>query len=189
MNMADPNYPQNYPPQGYQQQQPGYQQPPGYYQQPGYAPPPYWQQPQGYAPPNFTPRHKLPGTAVAASIMWIIYGSLGLLGNLIALGASGGKAGGGIVGIGIAVGFLVAGITTLTGKAKGMMANGIASIVLGALVSIAILLLGALIRGFHPPAVLILVGLLFGLMLIGAGIFALVGNKAYKEYRYTRGFH
>jgi hypothetical protein len=174
--MSDPNYPQNYG-----------QQP--HYPQPGYPPAPaYGQPPPQHAQPNFTPRHKLPGAAVAASIMWIIYGGLALIGNLAALGASGGKMGtGGILGIGIAVAFLVAGIQTIMGKAKGMLGNGIASIVLGALVSIAFLLLGALIRGFKAPPALLLVGVLFGGMLITAGILACVGNKAYKDYRATKG--
>jgi hypothetical protein len=173
-----PNPPQ-YPPAGY----PPPQGQPGYLPQPGWAPPPPQYPPQ----PSFTPRHKLPGTAIAASIIWIIYGSLALIGNLITLAASGGRTGTpSIVGLGIAAGFLVGGIQTLMGKAKGMMANGIASIVLGALVAIAFLLLGALIRGFHAPMFLVVIGLLFGALLITGGILALVGNKAYKEYHLTK---
>lgn len=171
--MSDPNYPPNY-------NQPNYPQP---QMQPGHGQPP-----MPYAQPGFTPRHKLPGTAIAASIMWIIYGGLGLIGNLAALGASGGKAGsGGIIGIGITAAFLIAGIQTLMGKAKGMLANGIVSICLGGIVSIAFLALGALIRGFKAPGILIAVGFLFGAILITAGILACVGNKAYKEYRATKG--
>jgi hypothetical protein len=209
--MSDPNYPPHQPP-GYppsypqptQQAQPGYPAPqgqPGYPQPnpyghaqpgPGYGQPPY---PQGhgqpampYAPQGFTPRTKLPGIVVAASIMWIIYGSLGLLGNLSALGASGGKiGGGGFFGLFIAVAFLVAGIQTLMGKAKGMLANGITSIVLGGLAMIAILALGAISRGFHLPPILFVVGFIFGALLITAGILACMGNKAYKEYRATKG--
>jgi hypothetical protein len=170
--MSDPNYPQNYG-----------QQPPQPQMQPGYGQPP-----MPYAQPGFTPRHKLPGAAVAASILWIIYGGLGLIGNLASLGATGGKVGsGGIIGIGITAAFLIAGIQTLMGKAKGMLANGIMSIILGGLVAIAFFLLGALIRGFRPPGWLLGVGLLFGGMLITAGILACVGNKAYKEYRATKG--
>jgi hypothetical protein len=176
--MSDPNYPQNF------QQQP-YGQPA---HQPGYAPPGYGQQPMPYAQPGFTPRHKLPGAALAASIMWIIYGTLSLIGNLIGLAASGGKVGGGgVFGLAISAAFLVAGITTISGKAKGMLANGIVSIVLGGLVAIAFLLLGALIRGFNAPMFLIVIGLLFGGMLITAGILACMSNKAYKEFRATKG--
>jgi hypothetical protein len=201
---AQPGYPQaqsgQYPqqpqqgyPQPYPQAQPGYPQQPGYppQGQPGYPPqgqPGFAPQPPMYPPANFTPRHKLPGVAVAASIIWIIYGSLALIGNLIGLAGSGGRAGTpSFIGLGIAVGFLVGGIQTLMGKAKGMLGNGIASIVLGALVAIAFLLLGALIRGFHAPMILILIGVLFGALLITAGVLGCIGNKAYKEYRMTKG--
>ena len=137
--------------------------------------------------PGFTPRHKIPGMAIAASIIWIIYGGLALIGNLFALAGSGGRTGTpGILGITISAAFLVAGIQTLMGKSKGLMANGIASIVVGALAAIAFLLVGALVRGFHPPMVLIVVGLLFGALLITGGILALIANKPYKEYRQSK---
>ncbi|MEO8698509.1 MAG: hypothetical protein ABI867_00665 [Kofleriaceae bacterium] len=180
--MSEPNYPPSAPHDP--PQHPGY--PPPQPQQ-GY-PPPGWQPAPAYGAPSFTPRHKIPGLAVAASIIWIIYGGLALIGNLLTLAASGGRTGTpGFVGIAISVGFLVAGIQTLMGKAKGLMANGIVSIVLGGLAAVAFLLLGALIRGFHAPMVLILVGVLFGALLITAGILALMANKSYKEFRQTKG--
>ena len=203
----NPNQPQYYPPQA---QQPGYapngqapqqaygqppqQQgygtpPPGYGQAPQAYPPGYGQQPPqyGYQQPGFTPRHKLPGSALAAAIMWIIYGSLALIGNLAALGMSGGRVGGpGFVGLGIAVAFLIAGIQTSTGRAKGLLANGIVSIVLGSIGAIAILALGSLMRGFHPSGAIILLLLLIPGMLLTAGILACVGNSKYKEFRATK---
>jgi hypothetical protein len=171
--MNDPNYAQpHYPPQ------------------PQHPHPAYGHQPQTpYAQPGFTPRHKLPGTVIAASIMWIIYGGLGLLGNIGTLASTGGKMGtGGIVGIGITLAFLIAGIQTLMGKAKGTLGNGIASIVVGGLVLIAFLALGSLFRGIGPGAgVLMAIGLIVGGILITAGILGCMGNKAYKEYRATKG--
>ncbi len=119
--------------------------------------------------------------------MWIIYGSLALIGNLAALGMSGGRVGGpGFVGLGIAVAFLIAGIQTSTGRAKGLLANGIVSIVLGSLGAIAILALGSLMRGFHPSGALVLILLLIPGMLLTAGILACVGNSKYKEFRATK---
>ena len=173
--MNDPNHAQpNYPPQPQPQPQ----------LQPVYGQP----LPMPYAQPGFTPRHKLPGTVIAASIMWIIYGGLGLLGNLGALASSGGKVGtGGIIGIGITLAFLVAGIQTIMGKAKGTLGNGIASIVLGGLVLIAFLALGSMFRGIGGAGVLLVVGLIVGGILITAGILGCMGNKAYKEYRATKG--
>jgi hypothetical protein len=173
-------YPQGAPQQGYPQQ--GYPQQ-GYAPQAGYSPYPAQPYAQGYQQPP-----KKPGVVVAASILWIIYGSLALLGNLIALGGSGGRTGAPtIIGLSIGAGFLVAGITTLTGKARGLLANGIVSIVLGGLTSVAFLLLGALLRGFRVSAPLLGIGFVVGSILIVAGILACMGNRRYKEWRAAKG--
>jgi len=120
--------------------------------------------------------------------MWIIYGGLGLLGNLASLGATGGRAGtSGFVGLGISIGFLVLGIQALTGKARGMLAGGITSIVLGVIVLIAMLALSSLIRVHAPMAIFAVLGLVFGGILITAGILACVGNQKFKAWRATKG--
>ena len=192
-------YPQQ-PQQGYapQSQQPYPQQPqqPGYPQQPQYGQQPYGQQPgyppQGYQQPQQVyaggPQLTRPGTITAASIMWIIYGSLALIGNLMTLGASGGRVGGpGYIGLGLSIAFLVTGIQALMGKARGLLATGIVSIVLGAIVLIAFLALGSLLRGIHAPAALLaLIGFLFGGFLITAGILACLGNTKYKAWRASK---
>lgn len=182
-----PSYPNGYAPNGYQQQAPN-----GYQQQAPQAYPPGWGQPQqmapqyGYHPPGFAPRHKLPGGAMAAAIIWIIYGSLQLVGVLAGLGMGARPGPSTIIGVGLGVAFLMAGITTSTGKAKGLLANGIVSIVLGALIAIAFLVLGALVRNFGGGGILLLLALVFGGMLVTAGILACVSNKNYKEFHHTK---
>ena len=187
-----PNY--GYAPNGQAPQAPQAQAPQGYPQgtQPqqypqGWAPQqPQMAQPYGYAP-QFTPRHKLPGGAMAAAIIWIIYGSLQLIGVLGGLAAAGRPGPQLIIGLGIGVAFLMAGITTSTGKAKGLLANGIVSIVLGALIAIAFLALGSLLRGLGGASgILMLVGLVFGGLLVTAGILACMNNQKYKEYHWTK---
>jgi hypothetical protein len=173
--MMNPNVPPPYPAQPVPV-------PPPY----GYAPPPFAQ--AGYAAPAGPPLSR-PGTVTAASIMWIIYGVLALLGNLSTLAMSGGRTGGpSFVGLGIAVAFLMAGVQALGGKAKGVLGMGVTSIVLGSLVAIAFIALGGIARGFHEIAgLLIVIGLLFGGFLATAGILACVGNTRYKAWRASRG--
>jgi hypothetical protein len=158
----------------YQQPNQPYPYPP---QQPSYPPP---QQPYGaYAPQAYgNPQAKLPGVVIAASIMWIIYGSLGLIGNLLGLAAGGRPGASTAVGFGIAAAFLISGIQALSGKARGLLASGICSIVLG-----------ALIRGFRPPAWLLGFGFLIGAILITAGILACIGNRSYKAWRAAKGMY
>ena len=99
----------------------------------------------GYAP-QFTPRHKLPGAAMFSAIIWIIFGSLQLLGALISL--AGGRPGPAlIIGIGIGVSLLMGGIQTATGKAKSLLGPAIVSIIIGALYLFAMLFIGSLFRG------------------------------------------
>jgi len=169
-----------YAPQGY---------PPGYAPQgypPGYAP---QGQQFGYAPqqPAFTRRDRLPGTVIAASIIWIIYGGLGTIGGVMTLVAGGRLQPSNIISLGLAVFFLMSGIQALTGKLRGVLAPGITSIVIGALTGLAFLVLGALARGFHLPAWLFGIGVVIGLLLITAGILAAVGNRGFKEWRATKG--
>jgi hypothetical protein len=175
-------YPQGQPQQGYPQGQPQQQYPQGWAPQGQQMAPQY-----GYHPPGFAPRHKLPGGAMAASIIWIIYGSLQLIGVVAGLGMGGRPGPSTIIGLGIGVAFLIAGIQTSSGKAKGLLANGICSIILGALIALALLALGSMARGLGGAGgIIVLIGLVFGGMLVTAGILACVSNKNYKEFHHTK---
>lgn len=184
-------YPPGQPQQGYPQQpQQGYpqQQQPQY----GYAPPQ-----QGYGQPYPQPgmgggmgaQLTRPGSITAAAVLWIIYGSLGTLGNLMTLAASGGRVGPtGFLGLGLAIALLITGIQALSGKAKGLLAWGIVSIVFGALGLIAILALGSLARGMHIPvgAILLIGVVVAGGLLITPGILACIGNSKYKAWQQSK---
>jgi hypothetical protein len=67
----------------------------------------------------------MPGTVKAAAIIWIVVGALGALGQLLSLGAGGFRPQS-IVHLAIAVAFIVAGVQTISGKAKDTLGNGIA---------------------------------------------------------------
>ena len=119
--------------------------------------------------------------------MWIIYGGLGLFGNLVSLG--GGHVGGStFISIGLATWFLVGGIQLLSGKSRGVLGLGVTSIVLGGLVLIACLVLSSLIHELHAAAgVIAIIGLLFGGFLIVAGVLGCSGNAKYQAWRYGTG--
>jgi len=124
---------------------------------------------------------QMPGTVKAAAILWIIVGSLGLLGQLMALGNFRPQS---FVAIAIAIAFIVAGVQTISGKARDTLWNGIASIVIGAL-NCGLLLFITLGMGGLGPVVL-LSGLPVALGLIVAGILALVGRAGYRAWRSQR---
>jgi hypothetical protein len=208
-NYGQPQQPQQ---QGYAQPQQGYPQQPqqGYPQQPNpygqqpnpyaqqQAPNPYGQQPNPYGQQNpygapaGAPTGAVggkPGAATGAAILWIIYGSLGLLSNLAILGMTGGRGMSPqtIIGLSLAAAFLVGGIQVLAGKMKGLLAMGITSIVFGSLSVIAVLALGALTRGFRIAGPFLIIGFLIAAMLLTAGILACVANRKYKEWRAAKG--
>src|SRR5690348_14597620 len=123
-----------------------------------------------------------PGTVTAAAIMWIIYGGLSLLGNLMSLAHPGGSA---ILGLGISILFLAGGIQLLSGKARGAVGLGVTSIVLGGIVLIACLALASMLH--IAAGLLAILGLVFGGYLIVAGILGCSGNAKYKEWRINSG--
>jgi hypothetical protein len=154
------------------------------------------------SPPRF------PGIVMAAGVIWIGGGSLALIsamGNLALLGANQGanqQAGGapGAIGGGccsglVGIAFLVCGFQTVTGKSSDTLGNGIGSLVLGLLALL--IAAGTVFGGFvllgnqNAPGQALAAGIivaagLFGLCgaaLILAGILALVGRSAYREWR------
>lgn len=142
-----------------------------------------------FAPPFASSAAPLsrPGTVTAAAIMWIIYGGLSLLANLVSL-ANPHVGMSTFLGIGIAILFLGGGIQLLSGKARGVLGLGITSIVLGGLVLLACLVLGGLIHELHAAAgLLAVIGVVFGGYLIVAGILGCSGNTKYKQWIYSTG--
>lgn len=119
-----------------------------------------------------------PGVVTAAAIIWIVFGSLGILGQLMTIAAGNTR---GAFGILIAIAFLVVGIQSLTGKAKDTLGNGIGALVIGVL-SLGV---GTLFAGRGGAIILVVLLLQSGLM-VTSGILALVGRSAYKAWRNSR---
>ena len=130
----------------------------------------------GTPPPTPT---KIPGTVVAACILWMIYGGLGLIGGLAAAAISGGKAG--LPQLVFAAAFVVTGVQVLLGKASQLIGSGVVCILLGVMALAIVGLASSIMPGW--------IGLLVMLnsaLLIVAGILAIVGNGAYQRWRMTR---
>lgn len=120
----------------------------------------------------------MPGSVKTAAILWIVFGGLGVLGQALSL-VGGGFQARSLISLAISVAFVIAGIQTISGKAKDTLGNGIGSIVLGGLGLILILVAMAAL-GLHY---VVLIGLLNSGGLVLAGILALVGRAGYKEWR------
>jgi hypothetical protein len=161
----------------------------------------------------------LPAGVRAAGIIWLTIGILGLTVSVLSLvvnvatvGAGGGGPGGGggagpapiccSFGCSVIVPavFLMVGIQTFKGTAKGTLGNGIGSIVFGLLALAApvviLLLIGRVAAaGGGPPggvaaAVLYIFAAVYGLIglaLLTAGFLAIAGRDAYTEWRVARG--
>lgn len=149
-------------------------------------------------------RPRIPGIVMAAGVIWIGVGMLGIVNTALSLmmvganaaggGGGGANAGSPCCGIFIAIAFLMVGYQTVTGKAKDTLGNSIGSIILGSiqiLLAIGIALLGAGVFGNAninrmAPEVLLVTGIIVGVMgltLVTAGILALMGRRAYREWR------
>jgi hypothetical protein len=123
-----------------------------------------------------------PGSITAAGILWIIYGSLALLGTLVSLRAGAGPMN--FLNLFVAIAFVTGGIQALTARASTLLATGIVSIIWGAFTLIACLALGTLFEGMREAAGLFaVIGFVVGGMLITAGILACVGNAKFKAWR------
>ena len=136
----------------------------------------------------------------AAGMIWIGFGVIGLLGAatlfVFMLVWAGGAGAGGVpvfcapVCLTLfAIVFLMAGIETVKGKAKGILGNAVGSIFFG------VLYLGqaalAVSRGAGAGMVEVVVGAalfgVLGLALVGAGVFALFGKSDYEKWRRAHG--
>ena len=119
----------------------------------------------------------MPGIVKVASIMWIVFGGLGVVGQLMQLG--GGFRPQSLIGLAISVAFIVAGVQTISGRAKDVLGNGIGSIVLGGL-GLVLIMLAAAVLGMH---LVVLIGVVNSGGLITAGILALAGRSGYRDWR------
>lgn len=148
---------------------------------------------------------RVPGLVRAAGILWITYGSLGLLstiaGFVMQAGQAAGQAAGGnqpgnnpaspCCSIVITIAFLYVGIQSVQGTAKDTLGNAIGSLILGMLqfsAGVFFVLVGlevVQVAMFVREAALAVGGflLLMSSALLLAGIMALMGRSAYREYR------
>ncbi|HKB03061.1 MAG TPA: hypothetical protein VKD90_12625 [Gemmataceae bacterium] len=150
---------------------------------------------------------RFPSGVKAAAIIWIAFGTLGLVGQAIsfALTAAGGAAqagpqapGSNVCGIGcgvlFALVFLMVGIQTVKGTAKSTLGNGIGSLVFGVLYLAAAVVTAVTGASGRLPAgmdtVMFVMSGFFGLLamaLLVAGTLALMGKSQYEEWRAAQG--
>jgi hypothetical protein len=120
-----------------------------------------------------------PTQSTSAAILWIVYSSVAVAGNLL--------VGPGIlalvVGELVAIAFLATGIRTLSGSPHSVFVGGILSIVWGALILITFLIGVAVADETAIRVVLVVLGLLVSGTLITAGILACVGDAKFKPWR------
>lgn len=157
-----------------------------------------------------------PTGVLAAGIIWIGFGVLGVVGtlfNLVTVGAQAaggpqnpGAGAGGCCGGLVAIGFLVVGIQTVTGKAKDTSGNGLGSLGLAVLYGGVAIVVGAFgaAGALGPPPnnppgppnagglqadVWVVAAVLgfFALLLAVAGVLALSGRSAYRAWRRAEG--
>jgi hypothetical protein len=127
----------------------------------------------------------IPGTVVAACVLWIIYGALGLLGGLTTVGSGASVAYGQII---FALAFIITGIQVLMGKASGLLGSGIACLFLAGLGALGAWFAQAAAeyaRGSVASWVYVVIVINSG-VLATAGILAIVGNAKYKAWRASR---
>jgi len=137
----------------------------------------------------------IPGAAIAAGVVWIVFGSLSVLGAILQLvttlaggeqdggGASyrAGRMSGMFCGAAIGAAFIRAGIQTVRGSADDVQGNAIGSLLLGGLY--ALLGLVALFASIDLAKVVGLIMLFLALTLFAAGAIALSARSDYLEYR------
>jgi hypothetical protein len=153
-----------------------------------------------------------PTVVMVAGVIWIIVGAVALVNVVLTLalaganaaaqpGQPGGQTGGVCCGLLVGIAFLVCGIQTVKGTAKDTLGNGIGSILIGGfylVVGLGLGLLGALggagagqNPNLAPLAGVLLIAMVIaggiGAALVLAGILALVGRGAYREWRRAYG--
>ena len=131
-----------------------------------------------YGQPNQPMVTSRPGTVTAAAILWIIIGGLGILGQLGGLIFGSIAA---VLGLLIAIAFLVVGIRTLTGGQKDTLGNAVGSLVFGGMT-----LLAALGLASTNGAIVLVLILPQAIALVVAGILALSGRQQYRDWYMSR---
>jgi hypothetical protein len=154
-----------------------------------------------YDEPAAGPDHTgvpFPAGVKAAGIIWIGFGVLGLLGAatlfvfMLAWAGGAGPAPAFCAPVCLtlfALVFLLAGIETVKGKAKGILGNAVGSIIFGALYLGQSAMYLTRWGGPRTAETLLSAALLavLGLALVTAGILALVGKGAYEKWRSAHG--
>lgn len=145
-----------------------------------------------------------PAAVLVAGVLWLLFGGLTFLGGLlnmalVAAGENPGGAPGGCCGLLFGIAFVSAGWNSVKGTAKDTRGNAVGSLAVGAIylgltVVLAVVGLGALPgngpggAGLPPEEelVMLLTALavaMFGLILLTAGVLALVGRRQYLDWR------
>ena len=149
--------------------------------------------------PSYGRRAPFPTGVRIAGIIWVLFGAITILSSLAGFVTQAGAGGGGSIGCGlfIPIAFLITGIQTVQGTAKGVLASAIGSIVFGLIYLAVPILLFQLINqvrggaaGPMPPGVLQVVAgvmILAGVALLAAGGLALVNRQEYMAWRIDQG--
>src|SRR5262245_2960335 len=139
-----------------------------------------------------------PATVLTAGIIWILFGSLLLAGLLVvvlfalAVAACGAGDPSAAISFAVAVGavtsvfgagFVYNGVQTVRGTSPDVTNNGVSSIVVG--LPLCAALLASAVLEAHEAAVVVGYGTMSaaGLTLLAAGVLALVGRAAYRDWR------
>lgn len=137
----------------------------------------------------------VPGAAVAAGIIWIVFGCLSVLGAIFQVvrmlverevDAEGayktGRAGGMFCGAAIGAAFIRAGIQTIRGTADDVQGNAIGSLLLGGLYAL-LGLLALFVTSIDFVKYIGLIALFLAVALFAAGAMALAARSDYLESR------
>ena len=135
---------------------------------------------------GFRKKTKCPLLLQSAATLWIVYGMMCLidavLGSLL-LGLSLGA----IIRLAMAALFIGIAIATLTGGARGIWGYAWVSILLGWVQALVTVIHLGRVEEERPPLINYTPALI-PLILIGAGVLALMGNSKYLNWRKKRGF-
>jgi hypothetical protein len=140
-----------------------------------------------YPPPELA---RIPGTVIAAGIIWVVFGSLSVLGSIFQLIVNADVHGGAPIAVstpicGLLFGgvFILVGVQSIGGTARGVRGNGIGSLLFGGLYTAV-----GVVSFFFSEKSYAIVGvfaLFLALVLYLAGTLALIAEGDYKAYRRT----